>query len=313
MENHYRHSGTMPLSALFLVLGCSLTAAVPLAAIYACATVYIPILLVNGLITAGVGFGLGYLVFRLSKFGKIRNATVPAVIAGVSALVTLYVAWGCDMLARSGWNEGYIPMKAFSPLVMSQYIAFYYENGMWAFGTSDNLVHGPLLGLIWAGEAFILVGVAAYTAAKQMNSLAFCENCYAWTKLVNDFRRFSIKGAESLLAQVRTGNAGALADAMPPQDNDGSFLRMNLRCCETCSDSNFVDIDEIVIPHDELGKPYRDDRGKTTEEITALISKLEMSAADIERIRDGVPAEQTTAAASGGYSYEDLEPAGPKS
>jgi hypothetical protein len=304
MANHYRHSGTIPLSGLFPVLAGSLAAAVPLAAIYAYATVYIPFIYLNGLMSVGVGFGLGYLVFRLSKFGKIRDTTVPAVIAGVSALVTLYVAWGCDMLARSGWNEGYIPMKAFSPQALSQYIAFYYENGMWTLGKSDNLVNGRFLGLIWAAEALILVGGAAYTAVKQMNSLAFCENCDAWTTVVKDFRRFSIKGAESLLVQVRTGNARALADAMPPEDNDGSFLRMNVRCCESCSDSNYVDIDEIVMALDKHGKPY--------EKVTTRISKLEMSVADIERIRDGVPADQTTAAAPGGYSYENLELTGPK-
>src|SRR5579871_968818 len=102
MAHYYRHSGIVPLGGLVQTLFAGLGAAISLGIAYSFAMVYIPIIYLNFLGTAGFGFVIGYLVKQSARAGRIRNRFVPAAIGFLSAVVGLYFAWGADMLARVG-------------------------------------------------------------------------------------------------------------------------------------------------------------------------------------------------------------------
>jgi hypothetical protein len=282
VANYYRHSGTTPLGGLLACLVATLAISVPLAVAYAYATAYVPIVHASVLMTLGLGAGIGYIAFRLSKIGKIRNSTLPALVAAFSGLAALYVAWGADFLARAGFAQFANPAEAFDPATLWAYIQWYYANGQWTIGRGGGqAVSGIPLAIVWIVEAIVIVGLAFYLAKSQMGKIAFCENCDAWMDVVNDLRRFSVQGADALKRLIETGDVAALAGVLPAQPNDGAFLRMNLHCCDFCTESNYVDIDQVVISVDK--------NGNQTEKVQSLISKIGMTAQQVEQIRDWQP------------------------
>lgn len=94
MATYYEPSGRFSfLSFLYLFL-ISLTALPLLAFGYAYATYYIPFIYINFLLTAGLGFGVGFVTnLAVLRLGKVRNTTLAALLGFLAGFITLYIQW----------------------------------------------------------------------------------------------------------------------------------------------------------------------------------------------------------------------------
>jgi hypothetical protein len=229
--------------------------------------------------TAGFGLVLGYLVKVSARVGRIRNHRVPAGIGFVSGLVGLYSAWGADMLARR-WVPPNVPFwAAFDPRALTFYIPWFYENGMWSWGEhAQGPMTGPTLAFIWLCEAVTIVGLATALPWNEIRDWVFCENCGWWETIESNLNNFSADRADVISERLNAGDLSVLRDLPLAQPADLAFLRLHLARCETCDESNYLDLEQVTITFDKQGAPKPKSK--------FLVRKLQLAAADVPLVTE---------------------------
>jgi hypothetical protein len=274
MAQFYKQSGIVPLRGLVQTVFAGVGTAISLGIAYAYASVYIPFVYVHILLTGAFGLVLGLLVKQAARAGRIRNRTVPGVIGLASGLVGLYFAWGGDFLARKMMplNVGFF--LAFRPQVIWWYMQWAYENGLWELGKHAN---GPLKGIplamIWVAEAAIIVGLAAHFPWNEVGQWVFCESCGWWETIETNLCRFSAENADSIAARIKEEDLSVLGELVPVKPDNPRFLRTSVTTCETCDESNYLDLERVTLTVDKKGNV------KTRAE--TLVDKMEIAAADV--------------------------------
>src|SRR6266478_3978019 len=301
MANFYRHSGIVPIGGLVQTIFAGLGSAISIAIAYSYAMVYIPIIYLNFLGTAGFGFLIGYLVQQAARAGRIRNRFIPAAIGLVSGLAGVYFAWGADLLARHGiGNVGVL--NAFRPNVLWWYIQRFYENGQWAIGQhANNNVSGIPLAIVWAAEFCTIVGLATVIPWGEMRKWVFCENCGWWETIESNLNSFSAVDADKTAERLKQEDLSVLRELAAARPSDLMHLRLHLATCETCDESNYLDLDQVTVTIDKKGNV------KTTSKL--LVEKLQISAADVPLVRAAGPPAPESPAVSAEATTEDHEPA----
>jgi hypothetical protein len=262
--------------------------------------VYIPIIYLNFLGTAGFGFIIGYLVKQAARAGRIRNRFVPAAIGFVSGLAGVYFAWGADLLARQGvGNLGFL--AAFRPEILWSYIQWFYENGQWGIGQhANNNVSGIPLAIVWAAEFCTIVGLATGVPWGEMRKWVFCENCGWWETIESNLNYFSAIDADKIAERLKQEDLTVLRELAAARPSDLMHLRLHLATCETCDASNYLDLDQVTVTIDKKGNV------KTTSKL--LVDKLQIAAVDVPLVRAAGPPPESPAA-SAEATTEDQEPA----
>jgi len=298
MAQFYRHSGIVPLRGLVQTLFAGAGTAISLGIAYSYASVYIPFVYVHILLTGVFGMVLGVLVKGAARSGRIRNRFVPAAIGFFSGLVGLYFAWGGDFLARGLLPPNAGILFAFKPLVLSSYIKWFYENGMWAMGKHGN---GPLTGIplaaVWLAEAAIIVGLATHFPWSEIRQWVFCETCGWWETIETSLHRFSAEKADAIVERLVQNDLEVIRDMRLARADDLTFLRISLASCETCDESHYLDLEQVRLTVDKKGNP------KTIS--TKLVDKLLVAAADVPLVR--AAGESAAAGATDGESREPAE------
>lgn len=194
MSNYYQPSGKMaPMAIPFFILTALI--AMPLLALaYTYLVWYIPLIYINILITAGFGFGVGILMnFLVIHFGKVRNAKIAALFAGLGALIAMYFSWAVwiDLVINSGEYYGNSRMGitasnvkfsqlwvlVFDPIGMKNIAMEINKVGTWGF--KSTAVSGPFLGIIWAIEALIVIIIPVLICPARAKK-PFCEHDNKW-------------------------------------------------------------------------------------------------------------------------------------
>jgi hypothetical protein len=230
-------------------------------------------------------------VVRAAKAGKVRNMHLLGIYGAAFGLLGLYAAWGADLLARGVVkNAG---LHAFHPLVLWEYMKFFYERGLWTLGhggQGGDRVSGIVLGIVWLGEAGIIVGLAARIAWRGISSQPFCETCNRWTVSEANVQRLAASSRQAeALEPVKAGDLAALDAFDRAAANARAYLQLDLARCPKCQQSNFLSIYDCQHTVDKHGKP------KLTK--TAVVENLIIAADDIPRVRQAgrVPATDTDA------------------
>jgi hypothetical protein len=305
MAQFYRHSGIIPLRGLVQTLFAGAGTAISLGIAYSYASVYIPFVYVHVLLTGVLGTVLGVLVKGAARSGRIRNRFVPAAIGFISGLVALYFAWGGDILARRMLPPNAGILVAFKPLVLSSYIQWFYENGLWAMGKNGN---GPLTGIplaaVWIAEAAIIVGLATHFPWSEIRQWVFCEACGWWETIETNLHRFSAENADQIAERLNQEDLGVLRNMPLAKPDDQTFLRMHLATCETCDESNYLELEQVTLTVDK--------KGNVKTRLTKLVDKLLVAAADVPLVRAAgessaaeASAEQTETATGAPQSLSD--------
>ena len=271
----YRHSGAVTPGGLILATLAGLATAGVLGFVYSCVIVHIPFIWVSFLATLGFGAVIGLAVGRAAKAGRIRNPVFVGILGFLLGVLGLYVAWGVDLIARAQCNDFVV---AFHPLVLFNYMSWLYENGSWSISENTDPVVGVFLAAVWLVEAGLIVGLAAVMAYKATAKLTYCEHCHTWNPVEKNVRSLAIQqGQEPILDRIRSGEVAALGELFlsPPEDND--YFRVDLACCPTCSESNYLTFQMVTHTFDKEGNL------KTKEK--ALFENLVVSDTDVELIR----------------------------
>jgi hypothetical protein len=277
MAQFYRHSGTAPLSGILRTLIMGISVATFLAIVYAFAIHYIPFVYLNLLMTFGFGAVVGWVVSREAKATRIRHGVLPALVGLVCGFAGLYVAWAADLVARIGVPQGQSPLIGLNPLVMASYITVFYENGMWGLGKQGGVVSGMPLAAIWLVEAAFIIGLAGRLPWNEFSGNVFCEACDNWTRVEKDVGRLQDVAGDELSRRVAAGEIAALKDVPKAAPDSMQFLRINLACCESCGETNALELERVTIKLDKEQKP--------TEKTSTLFNRLLISNAETELVR----------------------------
>ncbi len=170
----YEHSGRLGNSVpLILLIGIPVS--VILAAVYAYCVVKIPIVgYVNVLYLGGYVVGTGYVLGRLAKMGKCRNALMLYLLGGIVGAVGLYAAWVFSFKALFGEEISLVRLAA-SPQGVWEFANAMNAQGWWGGGPTG------ILQWITAGiEALTFIGGSAWMTAQAIDREVFCEACKSW-------------------------------------------------------------------------------------------------------------------------------------
>ena len=268
----YEHSGAVPLTGILVFLPIAVVGAI-LGVVYDYLIVWIPLIYINFLVTAGFGALLGGICGRAARAGKIRNTPVTAVLTFVIALVAYYASWAVDPLARFGPADGAILI---SPIILAQYIEAFFQQGTWTlFG--DQSVSGIFLAAVWLVEAAVIFGGATVIAVSMTRNHPFCEMCHRWTTKEDDVRRMSLIGAEpAAIENISAGKIDVLEKLAKALDEEAAYLRVDLASCPDCSQSSYVSV--------QLVSSSVDKKGNESTATKAVLENLSVDAAETERV-----------------------------
>jgi hypothetical protein len=307
MSHFYRHSGIIPLGGLVQTVFAGAGTAISLGIAYAYAMVYVPIIYLNFLGTVAFGFTLGYLVKRSARAGRIRNRFVPAAIGFVSGLVGLYFAWGADMLARHWLPPQVGLLAAFNPRVILFYVEWCYENGTWAIGQhAKGNVTGIPLAIVWLAETGVILGLATHLPWSEIRQWVFCETCGWWGTIESNLTWFSAADRDKIADRLNQGDLTVLGEMPAADPSDMTYLRLHLATCETCDDSNYLDLEQVTVTIDK--------KGNAQNKSKLLVEKLQVAAEDVPLVKAaGMPAAAPERSAKGTTEDQDSTTASERS
>ncbi|HTI50702.1 MAG TPA: hypothetical protein VL475_07120, partial [Planctomycetaceae bacterium] len=182
-----------------------------------------------------------------------------------------------DLVARVGVPQGQSVLVGLNPLVMASYMKVFYENGLWGIGKQGGAVSGLPLLAIWLAEAGVIVGLAGLMPWSDFKQNVFCEACDNWTKVEKDVVRLQDVAGDELSRRVVGGDFAALQDVPKAPLDSMQFLRINLACCESCAETNALELERVTIKLDKDNKP--------SEKTSTLFNRLLISNAEVELAR----------------------------
>jgi len=271
----YRHSGGVGALGVPLMCVVGGVGAIVLGIVYSYGLAWIPIIYVSFILTAGFGALLGLMVGAAGKAGKVRNPFIVGVFGLLFAAFGLYIAWAFDGMARFGAPD--IPGPIFSPTILSEYISVFYNEGFWGMGRGNNTVSGIFLGVIWAVEALVVLGLGWLLAHGYTSSLPFCESCSRWTDKVEGLCQVLPREGDTMaLEQLCDGQVSALREFAQSPPDAGAYFRIDTAMCPDCNDCNCMTVNLVEITVDK--------DGDNKLESKTLVENMVLSHDDMEQV-----------------------------
>jgi hypothetical protein len=250
---YYRHSGAVGLIGPLVMSFVGAIAALALGIAYGLADWYSPLIYVNFLLTCALGFGVGFAVGHAAKWMNVRNTMVTMAIAFLFGAVAVYVAWIAWIAALTKYE-----VLVWEPGELWAIADFASTNGVWSI--KNHTPTGWQLWTVWAIEAALIVGIAAYSPKFVLGTTPFCERCERW---VSDSQLYGPLGyvplAKELRAELEQGSFDSLKK-LHRLDRGDRFCEVELTACPTCTELRLVTVRNVVIGVDKEGKPTRNDQ-----------------------------------------------------
>ncbi|MET1056464.1 MAG: hypothetical protein ABWY16_14245 [Pedobacter sp.] len=263
---YYKPSGKIPVKGIFISLIIAFVITVVLSIIYIALQWFIPFIYLNFFITAGLGFGVGAGVFIAIGLGKIRNTKYECVLAVLCGLLAWYSQWalfvslmseadgsmGGGMWVRSSFNlTGFWYVLTHPEMLFQAMLSL---NDAGTFTLKHNTVSGTLLWLVWAFEAFIIVGAPVLFSLSGRSTTPFSEQNDQWMeerdvqgklKTVND--------PDQLTEELKSGNFQSLKDYLPADNLSIDYA--TLRIYESPGDPvSYISVTNISHKADKKGE-----------------------------------------------------------
>ena len=183
----------------------------------------------------GVGAAVGFVTWRLAKWGKCRSAGWVALIVAVNGTVA-YAAFALVAISTSG------------RLHLTSAVDI-------ALGLESEGGAPWWLCALFALDALLLIGSALGQSVDQVESTPFCETCDAWYGPRKQ-GTFSTRLAEPLIQALESANVGCLENAVSRvAKTGGPRLLLGIRKCPSCAASD-VELSASVLWREE--KPTKD-------------------------------------------------------
>ena len=256
----YRHSGKFGLSGILLALAVAGAVGFPLGFVYAYAIKWIPFIYLNVLLTAGYGFVLGFVTAQVMKFSKARNVAIAALCGLLGGGVGLYLAWNGHM--HSVFKDAPV---FWQPAALWAGVEQLYEQGSWSFRGNDN-VTGIVLGIVWAVEALIILGLSVMVPFGIVSSTPFCEQTQCWLDEEKKISTLEAFTDPAHLAAFQAFDLAPLSQAKPRAAGSDTFARLTLKHSPRCEQFCTVSVDNVTVT--------RNKDGNTSEKAVSLVSDL---------------------------------------
>ncbi|TYQ16705.1 UNVERIFIED_CONTAM: hypothetical protein Cloal_3273 [Acetivibrio alkalicellulosi] len=257
---YYKHSGAFSPIGIMIILVTGLIGTSILSTIYGFASLYIPFIYINFLLTAGLGFGTGSLIGFGAKIGKLRNTTILTLLSLIFGIFVLYSSWVIWLFVLFERE-----LLLFNPLHIISAIEFLAIEGAWEmFGFVPT---GLFLYAIWLLEAIVIIGASVFGARSFLSGVAFCEDCNSWAKYTYVLPPLQHStNHEFLRNMLEQGNFSVLSE-LKEADNSAFFTSVQLSGCNECSNFFLLSVTSIENTKDSKGE----DKTKATQIIENLI------------------------------------------
>jgi hypothetical protein len=276
----YSHSGTVPMVGAVKALLAGAVASAVLGIVYCFTFYYVPYVYLNFLMAVGVGAGTGYVVGQTAIHGKIRNVNVVGTIALVAALAGLYAEWGTTIYALQLPAE--LPqfaaragLKPFLPQSILMVMAELFARGSWGLSANAMVTGWPLV-TVWLVEAGLILVTSLGVATSRMADRPFCERCQEWIDgLAPHF--YVGDGTEPVWTEVQSGTFETLALTPRADGSESTYVKLTLRVCDGCSESNYLTITACC--------KYVDAHGHQQLKETAIIKNLALTSTQADIVQ----------------------------
>lgn len=224
----YKHSGKFNPLRLVLSLAATTAIAFPLGIAYA-NLLRIPSVQVCVLVTIFYGAAVAFFTMYFLNASQVRNTALAVLTGLVAGLIALYMAW-------SGRLHVFFEVSPwfFFPDQIMQGMSMLNEQGSWRTGVYGTNKTGYELGIIWVGEAGIIVGPAVWAAFYFTGKTPFCEKTKCWldeVKTIDTLEQFT---DPAQLAALKAGNILPITQAKPKEEGAKEFTRLLLKRSPQC-------------------------------------------------------------------------------
>lgn len=290
MMQFYQPSNRVSGGGVLLFLLGGVAAAAVLALAYVYAVWYIPLIYVNFFATVGFGLGLGWVLSRMVRAGKLRSPKTAGALALVVALVAEYLQWAVYLtliigttdvnefgsgarkmsIASTSFDPGVFLTLLLKPGAMFGVIRDLASTGSWSlFGVT---VSGIFLVLVWLIEAGMIV-LMPFLSARAAAAEPFSETAGEWAVEETLVRRapHHTEAAEAAAA-LTNGSLQPLHDNGEPL-----FCRLKLYAAPNDLNCRYVSLDQVRIEVDN--------KGKESEKTNTLLEYLALSPGAYEQLR----------------------------
>ena len=258
----YVHSGKFGIHGPLLAIGGGALIALPLGLAYGYLIRWIPFIYLNFLITLGYGFAFGWLTSQIMKIGKVRNGAIAMICGTCVGVIAWYGNWNGSIHALA--SE--VPWVLTPPQVLAAMKALLKE-GSWSIGrSSDLMVTGIPLAIVWIVEAAMIIGVCALVSYGSIASNPFCEIHGCWLDEEKVMDKLDVFTHPDHIAAFSNGDISPLEEARARVPASGQFARLTLKHSRKCSDYCALTISNVTVTVDKDGKP--------DEEVQDLMTNL---------------------------------------
>jgi hypothetical protein len=200
-------------------------------------------------------------------FGKIRNPFIGGLIGFLGNLPGYYLHWavwvdlcvkrehfitfGVNMadkalyLAGSSINLSEVLYLAFNPVELFDSIKKILFIGVWSIGSGDA-IHGLPLGIVWALEFVLIMGLSANSYAAKA-STPFSENSYKFIPIIVPPKMTAVPEDPNFLERLAAGDIADLFAAAPLEETKSSdYLKLSLYYSPEIYDS-YISVEMLTL------------------------------------------------------------------
>ncbi len=260
--NFYRHSGKAPILGLILIGIVGLIVTPILGVIYGYLLWYIPFVYINFFVVLGYAFGIGLILSKMAKTGKIRNMFLLGLAGLFFGLLAEYIGWVSWLAALVG--DPAFMLEFFYPFDIVYIITEIAKEGVWS--VSGVTPSGGSLYLIWFLEACMVIGIITYSTVSSLSKVPFCEDSDTWTERKGVIAAFApITDKASFKAAIEQGSYSKFNE-LQPAGLGNKFTIIELYECPTCKNFQVINVKDLTIT--------RDNKGRQNNKEKAVVSNL---------------------------------------
>ncbi len=257
-ERYYRHSGTVPVSGFALMLIGGFVAALVMSIVYAMICWYNPFIYLTFIATCLLGAGVGWTLRTIATWTKVRSGMASGTAGLLCGIATVYLAWVTFFFLLTEFN-----FLIVTPGALGSLITALGEEGLWEVAGIAPAGWG--LYAIWMIEAIAVTAFAVVVAMS--NDAPFCVSCDRWIDTRDEKVQLRYDGGrDELKRDLEAENYRVLDELAAGEHNPYDYLDVLVKTCPTCSESNYISINRMIITPSNSG----DDNVSTNPVVTNL-------------------------------------------
>lgn len=276
---YYRHSGKYSIGGAIYALVVGSVIMCFCAFLYAYIIVYVPLVYVNALVTAGFGVLVGFTCATLLKRKKVRSDAVAVALTLVLTAVAYYYSWVSWVWALARREDAAIaPVSVFLglllwPPALWEVVKDINATGAWTL--RGSAVTGWALAAVWAAEFAMIFGLSLYTAYNTMDEEPFCETCEEWGKKKERVVEAVATDLAEYQRRLEAKDFKYLEAAGPPTAETAEFQRIDVFSCERCGVFHTLDSTQVKV---------KIESGKRKEETRQTVHHLALTASEVQAL-----------------------------